>query len=368
MRRAHSEELLSEVGVDSELSRSRSPKRMMLNKRSSIACSSSGLLQVSDHPRMRHNSADQTEEEENEENNYENFAHELSHNGYLWNQNMNTRELTNDLNHHKIQVDLNSTNSDSNTLQSITSSTENNGILTVNSRPTTVSPERRLDMVLGSEMSQFSADTMSPQNLARPIPTFNSFGIVPEIQEIHRARPAYAPTPSPGESDDNLAPPLPARQNQSQPHSLPFFPYHQFPGRSVKPMRKFLKWHTLFKNHRKRLILKIVYFYFTVAPLDENDYSPAEDQSSESPNSQKAKFRSYEASCSGDFPSLLNLPLGSDGQGSHDSHNDSGYSTRFGYSAGPSPSLSGNSFFLKRLKLQNSFMAFFIHCRKSPGK
>ena len=83
------------------------------------------------------------------------------------------------------------------------------------------------------------------------------------------------------------------------------------------------------------------YSYFTVAPLDENDYSPAEDQSSESPNSQKAKFRSYEASCNGDFPSLLNLPLGSDGQGSHDSHNDSGYSTRFGYSAGPSPSLSG---------------------------
>ena len=303
MRRAHSEELLSEVGVDSE---SRSPCPKKLNKRSSIACSmtdSSGLLQVSDHPRMRHSSEG---EEENEENNYENFAHELSHNGYLWNQNMNTRELTNDLNHHKIQVDLNSTNSDSNTLQSITSSTENNGILTVNSRPTTVSPERRLDMVLGSEMSQFSADNMSPQNLARPIPTFNSFGIVPEIQEIHRARPAYAPTPSPGESDDNLAPPLPARQNQSQPHSLPFFPYHQFPRRSVKPMRKFLKCHTVFKNHRKRLILKIVYSYFTVAPLDENDYSPAEDQSSESPNSQKAKFRSYEASCNGDFPSLLN--------------------------------------------------------------
>ena len=78
-----------------------------------------------------------------------------------------------------------------------------------------------------------------------------------------------------------------------------------------------------------------------MAPLDENDYSPAEDQvSTESPNSQKAKFRSFEVA-NGDFPSLLNLPLGSDGQGSHDSHNDSGYSTRFGYSAGPSPSLSG---------------------------
>ena len=37
----------------------------------------------------------------------------------------------------------------------------------------------------------------------------------------------------------------------------------------------------------------------------------------------------------------LNLPLHSDG-GSHDSHNDSGYSTRVGASAGPSPSLSGS--------------------------
>ena len=235
MRRAHSEELLSEVGIDTE-SRSRSPKRV--SKRTSL--DSSGLLQVSDHPRMRHNSADGAED--TEENNYENFAHELSHN-YLWtNQNLNTRELTNE-NGPKIQVDLNSTNSDSNTLQSITSSNDNNGILTVNSRPTTVSPERRLDMVLGSEMSQFTAE-MS-QNLARPIPTFNSFGVpgIPGIhgdQEIHRARPAYAPTPSPGESDDNLAPPLPARQNHNQPHSLPFFPYHQFPGRSVKPMRKLI--------------------------------------------------------------------------------------------------------------------------------
>ena len=32
----------------------------------------------------------------------------------------------------------------------------------------------------------------------------------------------------------------------------------------------------------------------------------------------------------------------SDGGGSHDSHNDSGYSTRLGFSAGPSPSLSGS--------------------------
>ena len=87
--------------------------------------------------------------------------------------------------------------------------------------------------------------------MARPIPTFNSFGIVQaqhEVQEVHRARPAFAPTPSPGGSESDNAPPLPARsqqqqqqssQQQQQPHSLPFFPFHQFPGRSVKPMRKF---------------------------------------------------------------------------------------------------------------------------------
>merc|ERR1719225_1441625 len=158
--------------------------------------------------------------------------------------------------------------------------------------------------------------------MARPIPTFNSFGIT-HADEVHRARPAYAPTPSPGGSDDT-APPLPARQvqqqlqqtSQQQTHSLPFFPYHQFPGRSVKPM---------------------------LAPLDENEYSPSEEQADSLSSSQGKgpKFRPYENGNS-DFPSLLNVPLGSDGQGSHDSHNDSGYSTRFGYSAGPSPSLSGS--------------------------
>ena len=76
-----------------------------------------------------------------------------------------------------------------------------------------------------------------------------------------------------------------------------------------------------------------------MAPLDENDYSPGEDQT-DSIGSQNKSQRSMDHANS-DFPSLLNVPLGSDGQASHDSHNDSGYSTRFGYSAGPSPSLSG---------------------------
>merc|ERR1719245_1727632 len=38
---------------------------------------------------------------------------------------------------------------------------------------------------------------------------------------------------------------------------------------------------------------------------------------------------------------LLNIPLTSEGS-NHDSHNDSGYSTRLGFSAGPSPTLSGS--------------------------
>ncbi len=247
LRRAHSEELLSEVGVDHNESQQRSSSRSSRSKKSSLN-GSLGLLQVSDHPRMRHNSADGAEEVEASENNYENFAHELS-NAYLWSPVMtNTRDLTNH-NHDKsssrlVQVDLNSTNSDSNSHQSLDHTASCNGILSVNSRPSSssaVSPERRLDMVLGSEI-QFSDQNPGFQQMARPIPTFNSFGI---HEEVHRARPAYAPTPSPGGSEDSSAPPLPARQlqannnlHQTQPHSLPFFPFHQFPGRSVKPMCK----------------------------------------------------------------------------------------------------------------------------------
>ena len=99
------------------------------------------------------------------------------------------------------------------------------------------------------------------------------------ILPSYRARPAFAPTPSPGgsESDNSNAPPLPARQQNGnanptlnhhhhiqqsshqhqQPHSLPFFPFHQFPGRSIKPMRKSistylhitsLPWQKMVKN------------------------------------------------------------------------------------------------------------------------
>ena len=62
LRRAHSEELLSEVGVDDESSavvnQSRSSRSSTKNR---LNDSATGLLQVSDHPRMRHNSADDAE-------------------------------------------------------------------------------------------------------------------------------------------------------------------------------------------------------------------------------------------------------------------------------------------------------------------
>ena len=83
-----------------------------------------------------------------------------------------------------------------------------------------------------------------------------------------------------------------------------------------------------------------------MAPLDENDYSPGEDQTDSISSQNKSPRPLAIDHGNSDFPSLLNVPLGSDGQASHDSHNDSGYSTRFGYSAGPSPSLSGMAIFL----------------------
>ena len=98
----------------------------------------------------------------------------------------------------EVQVDLNSTNSDSQSQRSsvtemgVSPVTPNAGMapvlttplltgsLSVNSRPSSsVSPERRLDMVLGSESIQF-IDHQNPdfkQMAIRPIPTFNSFGI-----------------------------------------------------------------------------------------------------------------------------------------------------------------------------------------------
>ena len=91
LRRAHSEELLSEVGASAE-PQTTSSSTSGGNGKKDGATSVSGLLQVSDHPRMRHNSADQADQDNN---NYENFAHELS-NSYMWPPMMtNTRDFSN---------------------------------------------------------------------------------------------------------------------------------------------------------------------------------------------------------------------------------------------------------------------------------
>ena len=116
-----------------------------------------------------------------------------------------------------------------------------------------------------------------------------------------------------------------------------------------------------------------------MAPLTEDDYSQADDHSDFSVNQIKKSGLNLEDSSKGkiqhdqsrsrssskssksldDVPLHLNLPLGSDGQGSHDSHNDSGYSTRLGFSAGPSPSLSGLFNIFKFLMIFLNFPNFF---------
>ncbi len=309
LRRAHSEELLSEVGFDdsppdAKKARGRSLDKKKTSNSSGISSGyddsspTGGLLQVSDHPRLqRPSSADSRLNGGHRDtsvpgNNYENFAHDLSHSStsglpsYLWPNPMmtNTRDLSHHQDHnkrpqpqpqpHQFNIDLNSTNSDSCSHQSHSDhnmsmeAAATHRLLSVNSRPSTsLSPERRLDYVLGTENNnlKFSDSTPSAKMATRPIPTFSTFGhsggeSAGAAAELHRARPAFAPTPSPGagsESDQSsilhngsvTGPPLPSRpqvqpnglpvQNSQQPSSLPFFPFHQFPGRSVKPMRKF---------------------------------------------------------------------------------------------------------------------------------
>lgn len=89
-----------------------------------------------------------------------------------------------------------------------------------------------------------------------------------------------------------------------------------------------------------------MYLSIAVAPLEEVDYV-SQDQLNLQPNNgdnSSSEFNPLGPGAhkvdAGDFHrQLLNIPMTS--EGSHDSHNDSGYSTRLGFSAGPSPSLSG---------------------------
>ncbi len=97
------------------------------------------------------------------------------------------------------------------------------------------------------------------------------------------------------------------------------------------------------------------YFPFpSTAPLEEVDYT-SRDQLEAAAASSNAAAAAAGASVSTDLHRHLlmtNLQAGAGGgdsqqsSSSQDSHNDSGYSTRMGFSAGPSPSLSGNKFLL----------------------
>ncbi len=79
------------------------------------------------------------------------------------------------------------------------------------------------------------------------------------------------------------------------------------------------------------MLIRMHSLYVCTAPLEEVEYTSRE---------QLEGMQSDGKANQDLHRQLLNLPLAS--EGSHDSHNDSGYSTRMGFSAGPSPSLSGN--------------------------
>ena len=110
--------------------------------------------------------------------------------------------------------------------------------------------------------------------------------------DIHHATPLMLDTPSLAPAPPYLAPPY-----RAPPHPAPAHLYH--------PRDRLARPGPL------------------LPPVDEDEYVALEDKEQDL------------------HRQLLNLQ--SDG-GSHDSHNDSGYSTRFGASAGPSPSLSGSNY------------------------
>ncbi len=77
-----------------------------------------------------------------------------------------------------------------------------------------------------------------------------------------------------------------------------------------------------------------------VAPLEEVDYASHDQLELNCMGENGGPVGGTASSTMSDLHrQLLNIPMTS--EGSHDSHNDSGYSTRLGFSAGPSPSLSG---------------------------
>ncbi|CAB4067997.1 ANKRD6 [Lepeophtheirus salmonis] len=166
----------------------------------------------------------------------------------------------------------------------------------------------------------------NPKEIIRPIPTGRGIPMNPS-NESFKNHSSYLPIPT--HFNHNSQPPNngpeEARQYRRElnnvqrqlfpPQQAPSFTNNSTFNRPVAPQVVSFN-----SNYPSRSIRPM-------SPLDEDDYVGHNEIVGE-----KEDFHRQ----------LLNIPMTSDGGGSHDSHNDSGYSTRLGFSAGPSPSLSGS--------------------------
>ncbi|XP_059083066.1 putative ankyrin repeat domain-containing protein 20A2 [Tigriopus californicus] len=379
LRRAHSEELVSEVGFNaqddennddrllSDLLQRHKKKKTKSRENSKMPEPYKGL-QVSDQPsrrRVRRNSAgDEISSILN---------HETSHGLIVMGSPLATSETLeesgSDLNsrHYYFNTSNASHNMDpldsdatlrvesSERASSRTSSSLNTTVVTkveMNERSQLfdISPEERLDFVVCDPMGHTNDQNnyYNHPGVIRPIPgrPFNS---------------QHSPPPLPGPKPSHLRSQIASQQmNQAQDMAdysrRPAFPLPKDETSHVQ--RELLAAYHLqgaenayipSSNHNLNGLPstrpQISQFAFNshglratsmkpmLAPLEEVDYV-SQDQIE--PNAMD-----FGSKADSDLHrQLLNIPMTS--EGSHDSHNDSGYSTRLGFSAGPSPSLSGS--------------------------
>ena len=179
-------------------------------------------------------------------------------------------------------------------------------------RGSVVSQRDKVTPASGDNNSTNFEGSVPGAGLIRPIPMCYTGGSGDNGQ--YHPPPGHYPTQMPPirrfttEADIHHATPMILESPSHTPNSLPAPPYrappHPTPGHVYHPRDRLPRPGPL------------------LPPVDEDEYVPLDDKDQ-------------------DFHrQLLNIPLQSDVL-SHDSHNDSGYSTRLGASAGPSPSLSG---------------------------
>ncbi|XP_040572381.1 uncharacterized protein [Lepeophtheirus salmonis] len=320
LRRAHSEELLSEVCVEED-----DDYECLISKKNDFYKG----LKVSDRPvqggggdgeksrRTRRNSeGDESSLLEEDIFGPRRFLGELENQEVDDSENMTKKTLSNY--YSKNQVDLHSTNSESCNEQS-------------DHRSDTSS--QRLDK---KRISSYEDDKNvyentlmgggNPKEIIRPIPTGRGIPMNPS-NESFKNHSSYLPIPT--HFNHNSQPPNNGPEEVRQyrrelnnvqrqlfpPQQAPSFTNNSTFNRPVAPQVVSFN-----SNYPSRSIRPM-------SPLDEDDYVGHNEIVGE-----KEDFHRQ----------LLNIPMTSDGGGSHDSHNDSGYSTRLGFSAGPSPSLSGS--------------------------